>query len=153
MDRMGVKKIDQISLADAFANHIDTKYAMLLGMIPDCPLDKVTSTGNAAGTGARIALLNKTARVEIEPPVKTIEKIETVVGPLLQDHFIRAIATPHQDEQFPNFERVTTLSLHKVKKRSKCAQNIQTYHDAYFASNDSLKAKATLTTAQYSTNQ
>jgi uncharacterized 2Fe-2S/4Fe-4S cluster protein (DUF4445 family) len=45
---MGVKKIDQISLADAFANHIDTKYAMLLGMIPDCPLDKVTSTGNAA---------------------------------------------------------------------------------------------------------
>ena len=57
MDHMGIEKVDRISLAGAFGSHIDTKYAMLLGMIPDCPLDKVRSVGNAAGTGARIALL------------------------------------------------------------------------------------------------
>ena len=109
MDRMGIEKVDRISLAGAFGNHIDTKYAMLLGMIPDCPIDKVTSAGNAAGTGARIALLNNAARGEIEALVKQIEKIETAVEPLFQDHFIRAIAIPHKDASFPNLERIMTL--------------------------------------------
>ena len=47
------------TLAGAFGSHIDPVYAMVLGMIPDCALDKVGSAGNAAGTGARIALLNR----------------------------------------------------------------------------------------------
>ncbi|HEX6091928.1 MAG TPA: ASKHA domain-containing protein, partial [Dongiaceae bacterium] len=59
MDRMGVDKLDRITLAGAFGSHIDVRYAMILGMIPDCDLPKVTSAGNAAGTGARIALLNR----------------------------------------------------------------------------------------------
>jgi uncharacterized 2Fe-2S/4Fe-4S cluster protein (DUF4445 family) len=125
MDRMGVQSVDRVSLAGAFGNHIDTKYAMLLGMIPDCPIDKVTSAGNAAGTGARIALLNKTARDEIEALVKTIEKIETAVEPLFQDHFIRAISIPHKDESFPNLERIVTLparSLAEADTRARVAK-------------------------------
>ena len=62
MERMGVDHVDRIRLAGAFGSHIDVKYAMVLGMIPDCALDGVSSAGNAAGTGARIALLDHRAR-------------------------------------------------------------------------------------------
>src|SRR3546814_11925814 len=79
MDRLGVEQIDQIMLAGAFGSHIDTKYAMVLGMIPDCPLEHVHSAGNAAGTGARLALLNKCARDEIEQDIITVETIATEV--------------------------------------------------------------------------
>ena len=58
MDRLGVERVDRIRLAGAFGSHIDVKYAAVLGMIPDCDLEHVTSAGNAAGTGARIALLD-----------------------------------------------------------------------------------------------
>jgi uncharacterized 2Fe-2S/4Fe-4S cluster protein (DUF4445 family) len=109
MDHMGIDKVDRISLAGAFGSHIDTKYAMLLGMIPDCPLDKVSAAGNAAGTGARIALLNAKARDEIEQLVRHIEKIETAVEPRFQEHFMKAIAIPHDDLEFPNLTRTLTL--------------------------------------------
>ena len=58
MDQLGVERVDRIGLAGAFGSHIDPKYAMVLGMIPDCDLGAVTSVGNAAGAGARIALLD-----------------------------------------------------------------------------------------------
>lgn len=109
MDQMGIDKVDRISLAGAFGSHIDTKYAMLLGMIPDCPLDKVSSAGNAAGTGARIALLNRKARDEIEELTQRIEKIETAVEPLFQEHFMKAIAIPNDSERFQNLERIVNL--------------------------------------------
>ena len=109
MDRLGIDKVDRISLAGAFGSHIDPKYAMLLGMIPDCPLDKVSAAGNAAGTGSRVALLNKSARSEIEQLVKQIEKVETAVEPAFQQHFIKAIAIPHGADAFPNLTRIVKL--------------------------------------------
>jgi len=109
MDHMGIDHVDRISLAGAFGSHIDTKYAMLLGMIPDCPLDKVSAAGNAAGTGARIALLNTKARDEIEQLVRRIKKIETAVEPGFQDHFMKAIAISHDDFEFPHLARFVTL--------------------------------------------
>ena len=84
MERMGVDTPSRIRLAGAFGSHIDVKYAMVLGMIPDCALDRVSSAANAAGTGARIALLNRAARVDIERRVRTVEKVETAVR-LLED--------------------------------------------------------------------
>ncbi len=76
MDKLGIEEVGKIRLAGAFGSHIDVKYAMILGLIPDCDLSKVQSAGNAAGTGARIALLNAAARDEIEAVVRRIEKIE-----------------------------------------------------------------------------
>jgi uncharacterized 2Fe-2S/4Fe-4S cluster protein (DUF4445 family) len=99
-DRAGIDAIDRIRLAGAFGAHIDTKYAMVLGLIPDCELDKVESAGNAAGTGATIALLNLPAREEIEATVKRIEKIETAVEPRFQDYFVDAMAIPHKTDAF-----------------------------------------------------
>ena len=109
MDKLGVDAPAKIRLAGAFGSHIDMKYAMILGLIPDCDLARVQSAGNAAGTGARIALLNKAARDEIEHVVRRIEKIETAVEPLFQQHFVEAMAIPHKTADFVNLKRVQKL--------------------------------------------
>ena len=88
LDHAGLASVDRIRLAGAFGSHIDTKYAMVLGLIPDCELDRVGSAGNAAGTGARIALLNVAARGDIEAVVRKVEKIETAVEPKFQEYFV-----------------------------------------------------------------
>ena len=109
MDKFGVDTVDRVVLAGAFGAHISAKHAMVLGMIPDCPIDKVTSAGNAAGTGARIALLNTKARSEIEETVRRIEKIETAVEPRFQEHFVNASAIPNSQDPFPILATVLTL--------------------------------------------
>jgi uncharacterized 2Fe-2S/4Fe-4S cluster protein (DUF4445 family) len=109
MDKFGADTVDRVVLAGAFGAHISAKHAMVLGMIPDCPLEKVTSAGNAAGTGARIALLNTEARREIEETVREIEKVETAVEPRFQEHFVNASAIPNSAEPFPILESVVTL--------------------------------------------
>jgi uncharacterized 2Fe-2S/4Fe-4S cluster protein (DUF4445 family) len=114
MDKLGIDHVDRIRLAGAFGSHIDVKYAMILGLIPDCPLERVQSAGNAAGTGARIALLNEKARDEIEQVVRRIEKIETAVEPLFQQHFVEAMAIPHKTAFFENLAKVVSLPAAKA---------------------------------------
>jgi len=109
MDEMGVDRVDQVLLAGAFGSYIDVKYAMILGMIPDCELTKVRSVGNAAGTGARIALLSAAARKEIESVVRRVEKVETAVAPKFQEYFVASMNLPNAVDQFPNLERVVNL--------------------------------------------
>jgi uncharacterized 2Fe-2S/4Fe-4S cluster protein (DUF4445 family) len=109
MDRLGVERVDRIVLAGAFGSHIDVTYAMVLGLIPDCDLSKVGSAGNAAGTGARIALLNQRARDEIERVITRVEKIETAVEPRFQEHFVAAMGIPHSTASFPSLAGAVTL--------------------------------------------
>ncbi|WP_339951862.1 ASKHA domain-containing protein [uncultured Albimonas sp.] len=109
MDRMEVETVDRVVLAGAFGAHISPLHALVLGMIPDCAVDKVTSAGNAAGTGARIALLNRGARREIEQVVRRIEKIETAIEPRFQEHFVGAMAIPHKTAAYPQLAKVATL--------------------------------------------
>ncbi len=109
MDKLGITKVDRIKLAGAFGTYIDPKYAMVIGLIPDCPLDKVAGVGNAAGTGARMALLNKGYRREIEDLVRRIEKIETALEPRFQEHFVNAMAFPNKLEPFPNLSAAVAL--------------------------------------------
>ncbi|HJU49043.1 MAG TPA: ASKHA domain-containing protein, partial [Gaiellaceae bacterium] len=65
LERYGLERVDRVRLAGAFGSHIDPVYALVLGLVPDCEPSRVTAAGNAAGTGARIALLNRAARAEI----------------------------------------------------------------------------------------
>jgi uncharacterized 2Fe-2S/4Fe-4S cluster protein (DUF4445 family) len=109
MERMGVKKVERIRLAGAFGSHIDVKYAMVLGMIPDCTLSGVSSAGNAAGTGARIALLDQRSRRDIEALVRRVEKIETAVEPRFQEFFVEAMAIPHLNDPFVELQKEVTL--------------------------------------------
>jgi uncharacterized 2Fe-2S/4Fe-4S cluster protein (DUF4445 family) len=112
MERAG-RAPQRITLAGAFGSHIDPLYAMTLGLIPDCDLEKVASAGNAAGTGARIALLNLAARAEIESVVRGIEKIETAIEPAFQRHFVAAMAFPNKEDAFPNLAERIALPARK----------------------------------------
>jgi len=109
MDELGIDRVDRVVLAGAFGAHISPKHAMVLGMIPDCPLDKVASAGNAAGTGARIALCNISSRAAIEDEVKRIHKVETAIEPRFQEHFVAANAIPHASDPFPELAAIVTL--------------------------------------------
>ncbi len=111
MDKLGVNHVDRIRFAGAFGSQIDVKYAMLLGMIPDCDLERVSSAGNAAGTGARIALLDRKAREEIEKFVTGIEKIETAIEDRFQEYFVDAMAFPHKRDPFPNLSKKVNLPV------------------------------------------
>ncbi|BDW85304.1 ASKHA domain-containing protein [Roseicyclus marinus] len=109
MDKRGVDRVDRVVLAGAFGAHISPKHAMVLGMIPDATLDNVTSAGNAAGHGARIALCNREARQRIERIVRRIDKIETAIEPRFQEHFVNANAIPHATDPFPELAKIAPL--------------------------------------------
>ena len=102
MKRANVQKVDRIILAGAFGSYIDTKYAMVLGLIPDCNLENVYAVGNAAGDGARIALLNKEKRIEAQEIAHWIRYIETAIDPDFQQEFVGAIHVPHANDSFPH---------------------------------------------------
>ena len=128
MEKLKVEQVDRIRLAGAFGAHIDCKYAMVLGMLPDCDLAKVSSAGNAAGTGARIALLDQKSRSTIERQVRNIEKIETAIADQFQQHFVSAMAIPHIDDPFDELRKVVDLPVrtatassasHKKRRRNR----------------------------------
>jgi uncharacterized 2Fe-2S/4Fe-4S cluster protein (DUF4445 family) len=114
MDEMGVTTVDRIRLAGAFGSHISVSHAMVLGLIPDCDLEQVTSAGNAAGAGARMALLDRAARVEIAETIAKAERIETAVADDFQAHFVGAMGLPHQSDPFPNLFSVVAPPEAKV---------------------------------------
>ncbi len=114
MDHLGIERVDRIRLAGAFGAHIDPVHAMVLGLVPDCDPTQVTSAGNAAGTGSRIALLNRAARSEIEDVVRRVEKIETAVEPRFQEHFVGAMGIPHSTEGYPRLGAVVDLPARRV---------------------------------------
>jgi uncharacterized 2Fe-2S/4Fe-4S cluster protein (DUF4445 family) len=111
MERLGIDRVDRIRLAGAFGSHLDGRYALILGMVPDCDLAHVRSAGNAAGSGARIALLDATSRALVERLVRRIEKVETAIEPRFQHHFVEAMAIPHKTAQYPQLRRVVSLPV------------------------------------------
>jgi len=121
IDYMGIEKVDRIGFAGAFGSHIDVKYAMVLGLIPDCNLENVGSVGNAAGTGARIALLNFPSRLEIGEILPKVEKIETALEPKFQEYFIEAMAVPHKTDPYLELSKVVNLPAPKPKAEGDAA--------------------------------
>ena len=115
MDHMQIQQVDRIGLAGAFGSHIDVKYAMVLGLIPDCDLQRVTSVGNAAGTGARIALLNLPSRLEISDILGRVEKIETAIEPDFQQYFVEAMGLPHKTQPYSKLATEVVLPARKAK--------------------------------------
>nr|WP_295468750.1 ASKHA domain-containing protein [Mesorhizobium sp.] len=114
MEKQGVETVDTIRFAGAFGSFIDPKYAMVLGLIPDCDLSEVKAVGNAAGTGALMALLNRNHRREIEAEVRRIEKIETALEPHFQQLFIDAMALPNKVDPFPKLSAAVKLPPRKT---------------------------------------
>lgn len=111
MNTAGVTTVDKIVLAGAFGSFIDPKYAMILGLIPDCDLEKVVAVGNAAGDGARIALLNKGQRLEATRLAHWDQHIQTAVDPNFQNEFVAAMAMPHASDPFPHLDGLVPVRV------------------------------------------
>ena len=105
----GVTEVHDIRLAGAFGSHIDPVYALVLGLVPDCPVQYVRSVGNAAGAGAVRALLSVAARREMEAAVRNVIKVETATEPDFQDLFVAAMAFPHASAPATHLSAVVTL--------------------------------------------
>jgi len=100
LKRTGLQSPDKIILAGGFGSYIDKEKAMLIGLIPDCELQNVYAVGNAAGDGARIALLNVEKRDEIDSVTRRVERFELPADPEFQNQFMLATSFPHMSEPF-----------------------------------------------------
>jgi uncharacterized 2Fe-2S/4Fe-4S cluster protein (DUF4445 family) len=102
MQKMGVTKLDRVELAGAFGSHIDREASLILGLFPDVPIDKVVVVGNAAGDGARMALLNKGKRIEAEERARWVQFVEIATEPAFEREFMQAMHLPHMKDKFPS---------------------------------------------------
>ncbi|MBK9006825.1 MAG: DUF4445 domain-containing protein [Anaerolineae bacterium] len=102
LKRFGLQDPDKVILAGGFGSFIDKEKAMLIGLIPDCDLENVYAVGNAAGDGARIALLNIEKRNEIDSVTRNVERFELPTDPDFQNQFMLATSFPHMSEPFPH---------------------------------------------------
>ena len=109
MHRRGVDHVDKIVLAGAFGSYIDPLRAMVLGLYPDCDLSQVYAVGNAAGDGARIALLSKSRRAEAARAARKVDYIETAIDPEFQAEFVGAMHLPHMSDAFPHLDALGIL--------------------------------------------
>ncbi len=116
MDKVGITSLDRVVLAGAFGSHIDPKYALILGMLPDCYVENISSSGNAAGTGALKALTSTPARIEIEEKIKIVEKIETAIDPNFQRYFVSAMAIPNSEDPYKKLSKTVTLPVPKQQQ-------------------------------------
>lgn len=106
MRRMGLKKVDVIKIAGAFGTHVDKTKALIMGLFPDCDLEMVQAVGNAAGDGARAALLNREKRAEANWVARNVEYIELTVEGDFQQQFMEAMQVPHMKDPFPHLEGI-----------------------------------------------
>ncbi|MGB1609898.1 MAG: ASKHA domain-containing protein, partial [Ilumatobacteraceae bacterium] len=102
VEHAGRPEITDVRLAGAFGAHIDPLRALVLGLVPDCPVDRVRSVGNAAGTGAVQALLSRAMRAELEDTANEIVKIETATEGRFQELFVAAMGVPHSTDPTPH---------------------------------------------------
>jgi len=110
MSHLGVKKLDKIILAGAFGSYIDKESAAVIGLFPDCASENIYAGGNAAGDGARIALLNVDKRAEADEMARKVEYIELTVEPDFQNVFIQAMWFHHMKDSFPYLEHLMNKS-------------------------------------------
>jgi uncharacterized 2Fe-2S/4Fe-4S cluster protein (DUF4445 family) len=109
MEHAGITECHDVRLAGAFGAHIDPVYALVLGLVPDCPVERVTAVGNAAGAGTVRMLVNAKQRDEIAAVVRDVEKIETATEPRFQELFVAAMAFPHATAPSPHLAEIVAL--------------------------------------------
>jgi uncharacterized 2Fe-2S/4Fe-4S cluster protein (DUF4445 family) len=115
MKQLNITQLDRVILAGAFGSHINREASLTLGMFPDCSIDKVYAVGNAAGDGARMALLNKDKRVEAIERARWVEFIEIATDPAFEKAFMQAMHIPHMKDSFPNLKKLLEKSESSVE--------------------------------------
>jgi len=86
----GEEKIKRVIIAGAFGTYIDVANAMAIGMLPTLPPERFQQVGNAAGTGARLALISRAKRAAAQKIVSGIKYIELAGVPGFSKTFMQA---------------------------------------------------------------
>jgi len=110
MKRLNITKLDRVILAGAFGSHISREASLMLGMFPDCPIEMVYAVGNAAGDGARMALVNKGKRTEADERARWVEFLEIATDANFEKEFMQAMHIPHMKDSFPNLKAMLEKS-------------------------------------------
>ena len=113
--RMNVENVDKVKIAGAFGTHVDREKALIMGLFPDCEIEKIVSVGNAAGDGCRAALLNRKKREEADWVSRNVEYIELTVESDFQHEFMGAMQLPHMTDEFPHLEGIVPEEILRQK--------------------------------------
>ncbi len=95
MKELNLSSFDRVLLSGAFGSRIDPASALAMGLFPYCPVERVRSVGNAAGDGARLALLSRKKRLEAARVARQVQYIELTDHPDFQREFALAMWLPH----------------------------------------------------------
>jgi uncharacterized 2Fe-2S/4Fe-4S cluster protein (DUF4445 family) len=99
--------IKRLYVAGAFGNYINTKNAKIIGLLPDVSARSIKFVGNAAGAGARMALISKNLRQTAASTSRETGYIELASEPDFQTEFSSAMFFPHRD--MDRFKSIRTL--------------------------------------------
>ena len=113
MKHLGLKKVDKVKIAGAFGTHVDAVKALIMGLFPDCAIEKIQSIGNAAGDGCRATLLNVAKRAEADWCSQHVEYIELTLADSFQMDFVEAMEVPHTSDDFPHLEGLVAEEILK----------------------------------------
>jgi len=116
---VGVRQIKKVYIAGAFGLYIDPSSARRIGMIPPFPLHIISQVGNAAGTGAKIALTSLRKRLECGEIVSKMRYIELAAHPDFQQEFLAAMYLPHLEldrfgDMVEKMDNLTVSNKHKA---------------------------------------
>ena len=109
LEKSRVNRIDSIFLAGAFGSQISPEHALIIGLVPDAQVSQIVASGNSAGAGAIIALLDVSSRREISSLVRKVHKIETAVEPSFQKHFVEGSSFPDNSSTHPELFKLKEL--------------------------------------------
>jgi uncharacterized 2Fe-2S/4Fe-4S cluster protein (DUF4445 family) len=84
-------ELDIYVVAGAFGTHLSLESALIIGMLPDLPSDRFQQVGNAAGTGARMALISLAERRQAQEIAGRVKHLELTARPDFQSVFARAL--------------------------------------------------------------
>jgi len=116
MRKMNIDRVSQVKIAGAFGSHIDCALALVLGMFPDCDIDKIEPVGNAAGDGCRMALLNRSFRPEADQLIKKMKYVELTLQEGFPHQLMEATQIPHMVDKFPHLNGVVQPDILNQKK-------------------------------------
>jgi uncharacterized 2Fe-2S/4Fe-4S cluster protein (DUF4445 family) len=113
MKRLGLEKVDKVKIAGAFGTHVDAVKALIMGLFPDCAIERIQSIGNAAGDGCRATLLNTAKRAEADWCSRNVEYIELTLADSFQMDFVEAMEVPHMHDNFPHIKGLVSEEILK----------------------------------------
>ena len=120
LEKSRVNRIDSILLAGAFGSQISPEHALIIGLVPDAQVSRIVASGNSAGAGAIIALLDVSSRREISSLVRKVHKIETAVEPSFQKHFVEGSSFPNNCSTHPElfkFKELPNVNFNQKRQR------------------------------------